>query len=166
MKTYLKKKIARLTHNDLEITFSMSDSTNEMDFELSSGIAAFEGKNFSRAASLLSPLAESGVTEAQYRMAIMAQGGLGMAVNELMAYKFMKSAAEAGHAMAQHGLGFMYLEGECIEQNPAKAAVWFRKAAEQGLAGSQTTLAMLYEEGRGVEKDPQEAKRWYEKAGF
>ncbi|MEW8431847.1 MAG: sel1 repeat family protein, partial [gamma proteobacterium symbiont of Ctena orbiculata] len=93
----------------------MNDSTSEMEFELSSGVAAFEGKNFSRAATLLSPLAEKGNTEAQYRMAIMAQGGLGMVVNELMAYKYMKAAAEAGHPMAQHGLGFMYLEGECIE---------------------------------------------------
>jgi TPR repeat protein len=144
----------------------MSDSTNEMEFELSSGIAAFEGKNFSRAATLLSPLAENGNMEAQYRMAIMAQGGLGMVVNELMAYKFMKAAAEAGHPMAQHGLGFMYLEGECVEQNLTKAVDWFKKAAEQGLAGSQTTLAMMYEEGRGVEKDLEEAKRWYQEAGF
>jgi uncharacterized protein len=142
----------------------VTDLSGDMDFELSSAIAAFEGKNFSRAASLLSPLAEEGSAEAQYRLAIMSQGGLGMVVNELMAYKYMKSAAEAGHAMAQHGLGFMYLEGECVEQNLEKAIEWFRKAAEQGLAGSQTTLAMLYEEGRGVEKDLEEAKRWYKMA--
>ncbi|MCG7948409.1 MAG: sel1 repeat family protein, partial [Candidatus Thiodiazotropha taylori] len=85
----------------------MTDSNSDMDFELSSAIAAFEGKNFSRAAGLLSPLAEQGSVEAQYRMAIMSQGGLGIAVNELMAYKYMKAAAESGHAMAQHGLGFM-----------------------------------------------------------
>jgi hypothetical protein len=89
-----------------------------------------------------------------------------MAVNELMAYKFMKSAAEAGHPMAQHGLGFMYLEGECVEQNLPQAVAWFKRAAEQGLAGSQATLGMLYEEGRGVEQDLEEARRWYEKAGF
>ena len=99
-------------------------------------------------------------------MAIMAQGGLGMVANELMAYKYMKAAAEQGNAMAQHGLGFMYMEGECIEQNLPKAVEWFKKAAEQGLAGSQTTLAILYEEGRGVEKDLEEAQRWYKKAGF
>ncbi|RLJ15811.1 sel1 repeat family protein [bacterium endosymbiont of Escarpia laminata] len=144
----------------------MSDAKDNFDMEMSSGIAAFEAKYFARASEILSPLADACNYDAQYRMAIMAQGGLGMVVNALMAYKYMKSAAENGHAMAQHGLGFMYLEGECVEQNSAKAAVWFRKAADQGLAGSQTTLGMLYAEGRGVEKDPEEAQRWYKKAGF
>ncbi|HIP53392.1 MAG TPA: sel1 repeat family protein, partial [Chromatiales bacterium] len=62
----------------------------EMQMELSSGIAAFEGKHFARAAGLLSPLADAGEPEAQYRMAIMAQNGLGMTENPLLAYKYMK----------------------------------------------------------------------------
>ncbi|EGV51177.1 Sel1 domain protein repeat-containing protein [endosymbiont of Riftia pachyptila (vent Ph05)] len=144
----------------------MSNIDNGLDMELSSGIAAYETKFFDRAVKLLSPLAEEGNPEAQYRMAIMAQNGLGMVVNELMAYKNMKAAADAGHGMSQHGLGFMYLEGECVEKNEEKAVFWFRKAAEQGLAGSQATLGMLYKEGRGVEKNPEEARRWYKLAGF
>ena len=99
-------------------------------------------------------------------MALMAQNGLGMTVNALMAYKYMKAAAEAGLSLAQHGLGFMYLEGECVEQNGQRAVEWFKRAAEQGLVGSQTTLAMMYEQGQGVEKDLEEAKRWYQLAGF
>ncbi|MCG8426083.1 MAG: sel1 repeat family protein, partial [Chromatiales bacterium] len=98
----------------------MSDES-QFDMELSSGIAAFESKHFGNAAKILSPLADQGNVEAQYRMAIMAQNGLGMTVNELLAYKYMKSAAESGLAIAQHGLGFMYLEGECVEKNPTKA---------------------------------------------
>jgi len=138
----------------------------ELDMDLGSGIAAFEAKHFSSAVGLLSPLADGGDPEAQYRMAIMAQNGLGMHENHLMAYKYMKAAAEVGLGMAQHGLGFMYMEGECTTQNGAKAVEWFRKAAEQGLVGSQTTLAMLYEEGRLVEKDLEEARKWYRLAGF
>lgn len=136
------------------------------NMELASGIAAFESKQFSRAAGLLTPLASAGDPEAQYRVAIMAQNGLGMHPNPLLAYKYMKSAAESGLGLAQHGLGFMYLEGECTGQDPTRAAVWFRKAAEQGLSGAQTNLAMLYEQGRGVPKDPDEANRWYRMAGF
>lgn len=144
----------------------MNEAISNQDMDLGSGIAAFEAKQFSRAVGLLSPLADAGHPEAQYRMAIMAQNGLGMLPNPLMAYKNMRAAAEAGLGLAQHGLGFMYMEGECVEQDPARAATWFRKAAEQGLAGSQTTLAMLYEEGRGVPRDPEEARRWYHAAGF
>jgi hypothetical protein len=144
----------------------MSEDNSGLDMELSSGIAAFESRQFAQAAHLLGPLAEAGNPEAQYRLAIMAQNGLGMHTNPLLAYSYMKSAAEAGISLAQHGLGFMYLEGECADKNPEKAVQWFRKAAEQGLAGSQTTLAMLYEEGRGVPKDQEEANRWYRAAGF
>jgi hypothetical protein len=132
-----------------------------LDMELSSGIAAFEGKHFAIASQCLSPLAEQGVPDAQYRMAIMAQNGLGMTVNEMMAYKYMKAAAESGLALAQHGLGFMYLEGECVEKSGSRAVEWFKRAADQGLVGSQTTLAMMYEQGQGVEQDVEEAKRWW-----
>jgi len=145
---------------------SEQQQEQEPNMDLASGIAAFEAKHFARAAGLLSPLADGGDPEAQYRMAIMAQNGLGMTENQLLAFKYMRSAAESGLGFAQHGLGFMYMEGECTAQNSAKAVEWFRKAAEQGLVGSQTTLAMLYEEGRGVEKDPEEARKWYRMAGF
>ncbi|MBK1717627.1 tetratricopeptide repeat protein [Thiocystis violacea] len=144
----------------------MTDDPTPIDMELASGIAAFESKQFSRAVGLLSPLAERGDIDAQYRMAIMAQNGLGMLPNPLMAFSYMKNAAKAGFNLAQHGLAFMYMQGECTDKNPAKAIEWFKKAADQGLVGSLTTLAMMYEEGQGVEKDLEEAKRLYRLAGF
>jgi TPR repeat protein len=64
----------------------MTDSEMEKGMTLGSGIAAFETKSFSQAARLLSPLAEEGEPEAQYRMAVMAQNGLGMVENGLMAF--------------------------------------------------------------------------------
>lgn len=143
---------------------NMSEDILGMD--LSSGIAAFEAKEFARAASLLGPLSEDGHPEAAYRMAIMCQNGLGMAVNETRALACMKSAAEQDMAIAQHGLGFMYMEGECVEKSAQDALNWFGKAAAQGLQGSMTTMAMMYEQGNGVDKDPEKAKALYKKAGF
>ncbi len=81
------------------------------DMDLSSGIAAFESKQFTTATRLLAPLAEQGDPDAQYRMAIMAQNGLGMVENQRLAFAYMKAAAEAGMGLAQHGLGFMYMQG-------------------------------------------------------
>ncbi|HYN78796.1 MAG TPA: tetratricopeptide repeat protein [Lamprocystis sp. (in: g-proteobacteria)] len=144
----------------------MNQDQGELNMELASGIAAFESKQFSRAAGLLGPLAEQGDPQAQYRVAIMAQNGLGMQENPPLAYRYMQAAAAAGLGFAQHGLGFMYLEGECAPQDPVQAAIWFRKAADQGLAGAQNALAILYEEGRGVPQDSAEAKRWHHLAGF
>ncbi len=138
----------------------------DLDIDLASGVAAFEAKEFRRAMQLLSPLAESGRPEAQFRLAVMFQNGLGVVPNESQAYRWMRAAAEQGYGLAQHGLGFMYLEGECTDQDEAEAATWFRRAAEQGLVGSMTTLALMYEQGRGVAPDPEEAKRLYDRAGF
>lgn len=139
--------------------------SREVDFR--SGMNAFEAKHFTIALRFLSPFAEAGNAEAQYRMAIMYQNGLGVLANNELAFKNMLSAAEQGLDLAQHGLGFMYMEGECVEQDGELAVQWFLKAAEQGLVGSQATLAMLYEEGNaGVTVDIEKAKLWYRKAGF
>ena len=140
--------------------------SEQEQMSLSSGIAAFEAKNFAQSLALLKPFAENGLAEAQYRLAIMYQNGLGMVRNELLAMKWMTASANQDFAWAQHGLGFMYMEGDCVTKNGDKAVTWFAKAADQGLAGSQTTLAMMYESGNGVEQDMDEAKKWYKMAGF
>ena len=139
---------------------------SDYESDMRSGISAFEAKHFSTASRLLSPYADQGDAEAQFRMAIMCQNGLGMVKNDLMAYKYKRGAAEQGHPLALHGLGFMYLEGECVEKNPEEAAKWFYKAADAGMAGSMTTLAMMFREGNGVEKNPEEADRLLKLAGF
>ena len=138
----------------------------DSSISLASGISAFEAKQFSRAMQLLNPLAIDGNPDAQYRVAVMYQNGLGVVRNEPMAVKWMTEAATAGLALAQHGLGFMYMEGDCIEQDGPLAVRWFTLSAEQGLVGSQTTLAMIYEQGIGIPQDPEKAREWYSKAGF
>ena len=136
------------------------------EMNLTSGIAAFEAKEFRRSLQLLQPLAESGNPEAQYRLAVQYQAGLGVVQNQLQAYHWMREAADQDHGLALHGLGIMYLYGECVEKNEPEAAVWLQRAADHGLAGSMATLANMYEQGLGVEKNPSEAKALYEAAGF
>ena len=62
------------------------DENNEA-VDLHSGIMAFESKHFSQAMQLLSPIADQRDPEAQYRLAIRYQGGLGMAKNETQAMR-------------------------------------------------------------------------------
>jgi len=163
--TKLVRKARQSYNTGLLQEASMPDTTTE-DVEFASGMAAFEARHFSRAAQLLSPFADQGNPEAQHRLAIMYQNGLGVAKHDGLALRWMKAAAESGYAVAQHGLGFMYLEGECVEKNPALAVEWFQRAADQGLVGSMTTLAMMYEEGKGVEQDIEKANELYRAAGF
>ena len=137
---------------------------NDADMDLASGVAAFEAKEFRRAFQLLAPLAARGEAEAQFRVAMMSQNGLGGVVNEALAFSSMRDAARQGHGLAQHGLGVMYLYGECVGKDEAQAARWFRCAADQGLAGAMMTLGMLYEQGLGVERDAERARRLYAQA--
>ena len=139
---------------------------DDLEMDLSSGIACFEAKEFRRALQLLVPLAESGEAEAQFRVEVMCQNGLGTAANEMMALRWMRAAAEQEHPLALHGLGIMYLFGECVGKDPARAAELFRRGADLGLTGSLTTLAMMYEEGLGVERDEERARALYRRAGI
>ena len=81
----------------------MSQYSEDDQMSLASGVAAFESREFTKALRFLTPFAESGDPEAQYRCAIMLQNGLGTVANEMQGYKLMREAAEAGHALAQHG---------------------------------------------------------------
>ena len=128
------------------------------DMDLASGIAAFEAKEFRRARQLLQPLAESGNAEAQYRLAVQYQAGLGVVANPPQAIHWMREAAAQDHGLALHGLGIMYLYGECVEKNERQAAECLQRAADQGLAGSMAVLAGMYEQGLGVEKNAARAK--------
>ena len=136
------------------------------DMDLASGIAAFEAKEFRRARQLLQPLAEDGNPQAQYRLAVQYQAGLGVVHNPQLAYHWMREAAEQDHDLALHGLGIMYLYGECTQKNAQQAALWLQRAADLGLEGSMAALASMYEQGLGVEKNADKAKALYAAAGF
>ncbi len=70
-------------------------TTNE-DMVYNSAMEAFAAKHFSTAMQLFLPFAEKGDADAQHRIAIMQQNGLGMARNCDEAVHWMKAAAEQG----------------------------------------------------------------------
>ena len=140
--------------------------TDEQLMDFNSGMTALADKHYTLALKLLTPLAEMGVAEAQHRVAVMYQNGLGVAVNPQQAAKWMRQSADNGYDLALHGMGFMYLEGEGVKKDPVEAAKWFKRGVEKGLIGSMTVLAEMYQQGNGVEKDPQQAKQLLSQAGF
>src|SRR3989304_1153549 len=89
------------------IKHTRSDSMSELDMNLVSGISAFEAKEFSKAFKFLSPLAETGNAQAQYRR-----------------------AAEQGLAGSQMTLGMLYEQGIGVEKNEAEARKWYEKAQQ------------------------------------
>ncbi len=144
----------------------MIEMSDDEGTQLSSGVAAFEAKEFRRAWQMLEPLSDQGNANAQYRCAIMIQNGLGVIAQPKTAAILMQKAAEQNLGLAQHGLGVMYLFGEGVEKDPTEAVHWLESAGESGLAGAWSTLGMMYMEGEGVQKDTTRAGEYYEKAGF
>jgi len=145
---------------------AMTQIDDDQNMQLTSGIAAFEAKEFRRAWQLLQPLSDLGLAEAQYRCGIMMQNGLGVIARPKEAAMLLLAAAEQKLGLAQHSAGVMYLYGEGVEQDTEQAIVWFEKAGENGLAGAWSTLGMIFQEGQGVEKDLKRAGAYYQKAGF
>ena len=139
---------------------------DEKEMTLASWIAAFESKQFSRAQQLLTPHAQIGNSDAQFRLAVMCQNGLGQVRNEASAYRWMKYAADQDHGLALHALGYMYLDGDCTNSDDQKAVACFEKAVNLGLEGSMLALAQLYQQGRGVAQDSNKARSLYVQAGL
>ena len=144
----------------------MTEFNDEKNMQLSSGIAAFEAKEFRRAWQMLQPLSDEGVPEAQYRCGIMLQNGLGVIARPKAAADLFLAAAEQNLGLAQHSAGVMYLFGEGVEQDAEAAIQWLEKAGANGLAGAWSTLGMMYKEGEVVDKDVERARECFAKAGF
>lgn len=105
-----------------------------------------------------------GASQAQFRLGVRYEKGLGVTQNLAEALRWLVRAAEQGHTGAQYHLGRMYADGRGVLKNPTMALDWFRKAAEQGDAASQCELGVLCITGTGVSRDPEAAVAWFRKS--
>ena len=106
--------------------------------------------------------AEAGDAEAQYRLAMMYDLGLGAPQSYSESGKWYHKAAAAGVAEAQFQLAVRYYEhGKKAKDNYVTAFSWFFKAAGQGMAEAQYNVAAMYQLGRGVPTNRVEAYKWY-----
>lgn len=135
--------------------------------QLVNGLRAFGQEDYPLATRLLSPLADKGVSEAQFYMGMMADAGLGVEKNVEQAFRWYLAAARSGHPNAQHNLAVAYAQGEGVEADPAKAVYWWEQAAKQGNADAQYNLGIVYAVGKlGVAKDMRTAMMWWRKAAL
>ena len=134
------------------------------------GMAAVERGDNETAYRLWKPLAEQGVSEAQYNIGFMYFKGWGVQQNYAEAAQWFGRAAEQGNADAQFFLGLSYSAGRGVQQDPERAVYWYRKAAEQGDVVAQFNLGVIYDKGRDIRQrrviaeDDAEAIRWYRRA--
>ena len=102
----------------------------ELKSQLKSGLEAIQAGDHSSGYSLLTNLAESGLAEAQYRVALLYSQGKGVEKDDVKAFALMKSASEQGHPYAQQSLAEFYVNGTGVEANSSLATYWQQTAAD------------------------------------
>jgi TPR repeat protein len=130
------------------------------------GVTAYHDKEYTKAAELWRPLAESGNAGAQYLLGSLYLEGHGVEHNDAVAFMWFLRAANQGDAAAQYNVGASYAEGTGVQKSVADAAKWFRRAADQGVVFAQLNLGLLCAAGNGVPQDSVEALKWLELAFF
>lgn len=130
----------------------------QADYDLA--VAALEANDYETAFNEFLVLAEAGNTEAQNKIGMMYQRGIGIPQDPAEALKWYHKAAEDGHIFAQFNLGSMYQKGICITQDYPEAFKWYRMAAEQGVTDAQYNLGIMYFSGDGIPIDVVQAYAW------
>ena len=109
-------------------------------------------------------LAELGVADAQYNLAIRYGRGEDVPQDWPESARWLQLAADQGHAPAQSALGLLYREALGVMPDDTVAVEWFRRGAEQGDANGQFLLASMYANGQGILQDNVEAFMWLQLA--
>lgn len=111
-------------------------------------------QNFS---SQLEAKAKKGDVNAQYDLAVCYQKGLGITVNNKMAFTWFKKAAEKGSRYAQFNLGECYLKAIGTPVNEQLAFHWYQNALKNGNKDALPMLGLCYYAGKGAKIDYKKA---------
>jgi cell division septation protein DedD len=129
------------------------------DFE--TGVAAFDGGDFTTAYDEWLPVAAGGDPFAQRNIGHLFRLGLGVPQDFAVALSWYQRAADQGLVRAQANLANMMLRGQGIDHDPEGAASWFHRAASAGHAISQFNIGQMYHKGLAVPQDRGLALGWF-----
>jgi len=102
---------------------------------------------------ITSELAESGVADAQYRLAHMYTDGTKIGKDSASAYKWMGRAAENRHTLAQVEYADMLFVGTDAEQNITAAIFYYQEAANAGNNDARMKISTLMSNEKNDDKE-------------
>lgn len=105
------------------------------------GLQAYDRGDYAAALQEWRPLAEQGVSGAQYRLGVFYAYGIVVAKNYKTARKWYEKAARQGDAPAAYELGLMYEIGRGVVEDRHMAAYWYQQGARHGHRPSQEKFA-------------------------
>lgn len=121
----------------LILVFSLLSAGSAIAGPFEDASEAYARGEYETAYRLFKPLAEQGLPDAQYKLAVMYDLGLGVPQNHTEAFKWYGKAADLGHADAQNNLGIMYETGLGVPRDYVQALVWFHLATSRFPASEQ-----------------------------
>lgn len=92
------------------------------------GLDAARQGNYSGALHFWQERAKAGDAQAQFNLALMYHGGLGVAADEIQALRWYQKAAQSGYPWAQEYMAIGYQEGWFgLKRDRRKAKRWFKQ---------------------------------------
>jgi len=97
------------------------------------GFDATRQGDYSGALKYWQERARTGDAQAQFNLALMYHGGLGVAMDEAAALQWYTKSAQNGYPWAQEYLAIAYQEGWFgLKRDPDKSRDWLKKLEDQG----------------------------------
>ena len=128
----------------LILLFLLITKLSFADFE--SGLKAFNDGNYKVALNDWKPLAEEGVSNAQYNIGLMYHNGLGVTQDYNEAFKWFLISSEQGNLNSIRLLSTMYALGNGIPKDFLKSYMWAKIGANNDDQNSKLMLNGLVKE--------------------
>ena len=114
---------------------------------IATGCAAINNKEIKE----IETKAQNGDQDAQYKLGVMYDRGIGVKRDLNKAFSWYQQAALQGNPIAQNSLGSMYQFG----------VNWYKKSSIQGFSEGIVNLGYMYDAGLGVKEDKSHATDLY-----
>lgn len=102
---------------------------------------AYERGDYTQAARIFTPLAEQGISSAQFYLGLMYEKGRGVRQDHSTAVTWFLKAATQGYAGPQNNLGLMYERGRGVRKDLVRALMWYTLAVTM-LHGNEQKTAL------------------------
>ena len=89
--------------------------------DYTAGLIAYKQNDYPTALQEWTPLADRGVPEAQFKLGLLYDQGLGVKQDMTEALQWYRRAADQGYAAAQYNLGIHYLLGKGVSEDTSEA---------------------------------------------
>ncbi len=127
---------------------------------LDEALATYQAADFSKAVTMLRPLAEAGNARAQAALYRIYWYGKGTHIDRAEALKWARRAASLGNADGEYGLAIAYAFGLGVPKDADEGLRWLQKSTADGSRDAEAWLGRRYLYGEGVPTDT-ERGLWY-----